>query len=456
MLTLEQQWLSFWLFIWVVMMGLVIYNQWSQKVPSVGLPLLFLLSLSIIHWFGGLIYTFPWYRPHFGSITPTDVIVGFQQSVYGVIGFGLGSIILAPMVLKMFKPSWLYEFPRQPNLKLVRAYLVLGLVFAFVISPLLSRIPSFAALANLGISYLLVGLCLACWKAWAMGKNLTFLLWLAIACCLPLVTTLTTGFFGFGAAGTAVVFAFTFTFYRPRWKVILIGLLVVFFGFSAFVNYLRDRNEIRATVWGEQNAQTRIEQLEQTTTNFELFDPYNQRHLELIDLRMNQNGLVGKAARYISNGMVDYANGETLQQAAIAVVPRILWLNKPVSAGSGDIVTRYTGIKFALGTSVGVGTVLELYLNFGSLGVVLGFILFGTVIRVIDITAAYKLVNGNWVGFTSWFLPGLGMINPGGSFVEVVASVATYLVLTRIVNRFYLPRTSLRQSFLPQSSPHHD
>jgi hypothetical protein len=442
MLTLEQQWLSFWLFIWLAVIVLVIREQWNKKLPSVGLPILFLLSLSIIHWFGGMIYAFPWYKPFIDSMTPTDVIVGFQQSVYGVIGFGLGCNILAPRVLKIFKPSWLYEFPRQPNLKLVKAYLVLGLIFVFVLSPLLSKIPSFAALANLGISYFLVGLCLACWTAWAMGKNLTFLLCLAIACCLPVVTTLTTGFFGFGAAGTTVVFAFTFTFYRPRWKVSLMGLLVVFFGFSVFVNYLGDRNEIRATVWGEKNAQTRIEQLQQTATNFKLFDPHNQRHLELIDLRMNQNWLVGKAVRYISNGMVDYANGETLEQAAIAVVPRILWLDKPVSAGSGDIVTRYTGIKFALGTSVGVGSVLELYLNFGSLGVVLGFILFGTVIRVIDITAAYKLVNGNWVGFTSWFLPGLGMINPGGSFVEVVASVAAYLVLIYIVNRVYILRAS--------------
>ncbi|MBW4646738.1 MAG: hypothetical protein KME23_27755 [Goleter apudmare HA4340-LM2] len=452
MLTLEQQWLSFWLCIWVVVMGLVIRSQWNKRLPSVGLPLLFLLSLSIIHWFGGMIYTFPWYKPNIDEITPTDVIVGFQQSVYGVIGFGFGTIILAPIVLKMFKPTWLCEFPRQPNLKLVKSYIVLGLIFVFILSPLLSKVPSFGALTYLGIFYLLVGLCLACWKAWFMGNKLTFLLALAIACSLPLVTTLTMGFFGFGAAATAVILVFTFNFYCPRWKVILIGLMVLFFGFSTFVNYLRDRNEIRATVWGEQSAQNRIEQLQQTVTNFELFDPFNQKHLELVDLRMNQNALVGRAVRYISSGKAEYAGGETLEQAAIAVIPRILWPDKPVTAGSGDIVSRYTGMKFAVGTSVGVGAVLEFYLNFGSLGVVLGFVVFGTVIRVVDITAGYKLINGNWVGFTSWFLPGLAMINPGGSLVEVVGSIAASLILVYIVNRVYLPRASRGKSFLTQSN----
>ncbi|AFY34222.1 hypothetical protein [Calothrix sp. PCC 7507] len=448
MLTLEQKWLMFWLFIWIVVMGLVIHKQWDKKVPSVGLPLLFLLSLSIIHWFGGMIYVFPWYKSHIEEIAPTDVSVGFHQSVYGVIGFGLGSIILAPLALKILKPSWFYEFPRQPNLKLVKAYLVLGLVFIFVLSPILAKIPSFAALANLGIFYLIVGLCLACWKAWCMRNTLAIIFWLAIACCLPLITTLTMGFFGYGAAGTTVVLVFTFTFYRPRWRVIFIGLLVMFLGFSAFVNYLRDRNQIRATVWGEKNTQTRIEQLQQTATNFELFDPFNQKHLELIDLRMNQNALVGKAVRYISSGKIDYAGGETLEQAAIALVPRILWQGKPVTAGSGDIVSRYTGMKFAVGTSIGVGSVLELYLNFGSLGVILGFIVLGTVIRVIDITAGYQLINGNWVGFTSWFLPGLAMINPGGSFVEVTGSIATSLVLVYIINQVYLPRFSKRQGLV--------
>ncbi|WP_017653942.1 hypothetical protein [Fortiea contorta] len=451
MLNLEQQWLIFWLFIWVVVICLVIGNQWSKKFPSVGLPLLFLLNLSIIHWFGGMIYALPWYKPPFNFITPTDVIVGFQQSVYGVMGFGFGTTILAPIILNIFQPNWLYELPRQPNVKLDKIYIFLGLIFVFVLSPILSQLPSFAALGNLGIFYLLVGLCLACWKAWFMDNKLAFLVALIIACSLPFFTTLTAGFFGFGATGTVVVLVFTFTFYRPRWQIILIGLLVVLLGFSTFVNYLRDRHEIRATVWGEKSAQTRVEQLQQTATNFEIFDPFNQKHLQLIDLRMNQNGLVGKAARYISDGMVDYAHGETLEQAAIAIVPRILWLDKPVTAGSGDLVSRYTGIKFALGTSVGVGSVLELYLNFGSSGVILGFLVLGTIIRIIDIISAYKLVNGNWVGFASWFIPGIAMINPGGSFVEVVGSTVTSIILIKIVNRVYLSKASQRQSFIPQS-----
>ncbi len=47
-------------------------------------------------------------------------------------------------------------------------------------------------------------------------------------------------------------------------------------------------------------------------------------------------------------------------------IPRALWPNKPVVGGSGDLVSTYTGIRFADGTSVGIGQVLESFVNFGT------------------------------------------------------------------------------------------
>lgn len=447
MLNIEQIWLIFWLVVWVAVVSLVIRSQWSHRLPSVGLPLIYLLSLSMIHWFGALIYTFPWYKPTAAYLISqgssiTNASTGFYESAYGVVGFGLGAVVLAPWVLKTLKPKWLYEYPREPYFKLPKTYITFGLFFSFVLSPILSRIPGFAAVSTSSISIFVVGLCLMCWQTWSMNNNQAFIRWLVVACSMPFITVLTVGFISFGAAVTVVVLVFVFNFYRPRWQLVLISLLVLLLGLSVFVTYARDRTEIRATVWGGKSSEARIERLWKTAQNFEIFDPHKLKHLEAIDIRLNQNILVGRAVKYISKGYAKYAYGETLQDAAIAVVPRVLWPDKPVKAGSQNLVSDYTGLIFARGTSVGVGQVLEFYINFGSSGVFFGFMIYGVVLRVIDITAGQKLIHGNWVGFSSWFLPGLGLIQPGGSLVEVTSAIAGSVVLIYCINKFYLPKKS--------------
>lgn len=446
MFTAEHEWLIFWLFIWLLVMASVISSMWSKKLPSVGLPLTYLFNLSINHWFGAMIYSFPWYSPQSSAYlisqgaSMANTVAGFQQSVYGVIGFGFGSIIFAPWLLKIFKPTWLWDMPKQPNLKLPKTYISLGLFFYFVLSPILSRIPSVAALAGSGFLLLSVGLCLACWKAWCMGNKKAFLSCLAVTCCIPFLSMVSAGFLSFGTGAAVIVLIFVFTFYRPRWKLIVITLLVLYFGLSVMVTYFRDREEIRAQVWTGKSAESRIEQVWKTMSNFEIFSFSEQRHLEIIDGRMNINIIVGLAVNYISSGAANFAGGESLVQAVIAAVPRILWPGKPVSAGSGDLVSRYTGIEFPSGTSVGVGNVLELYLNFGSMGVVLGFFVLGILLRIFDLAAGQRLLSGNWVGFTSWFIPGMSLINPAGSLSEVVSTTTASVVLVFLINRVYLKR----------------
>lgn len=251
----ERQWIIFLLITWVVVVGLVICAQWNKRLPSVGLPLSYLLNLSVIHWFGAMIYAFPWYTPQSAYIISQGVSLanttaGFNQSVCGVLGFGFGTIILAPWLLKMFKPSWFWSVPNQPNLKLPKFYILLGLLFYFFLTPILNRIPSISALASSGFALLSVGLCLACWKALCLHNNKDLIRWLALSCCIPLMTILNAGFISFGTTAAVPILIFVFHFYRPRWQVIIIALLALVLGLTVFVNYLRDREELRARIWG--------------------------------------------------------------------------------------------------------------------------------------------------------------------------------------------------------------
>ena len=88
------------------------------------------------------------------------------------------------------------------------------------------------------------------------------------------------------------------------------------------------------------------------------------------------------------------------------------------------MVSEYTGITFAEGTSVGMGQVMEFYVNFGTAGVVVGFILLGMLIRFLDMRIAERLQTANWPQFALWFGVGPATLQPIGQLLEITSSMA--------------------------------
>jgi hypothetical protein len=291
------------------------------------------------------------------------------------------------------------------------------------------------AIVSTGQQLIVVGLALCCWRAWRENSVRGLIVWLMISMLLPFATLLTAGMLGYGAVAVLIILIFVSSFLRSPVKVILTGALVVYLGLSVFVSYMRDRTEIRATVWGEQSFSDRIDRVSQTVETFEWFDPADWEHLQRIDGRLNQNFLVGAAVYQLSQTQ-DYARGDTLWDALLALIPRAIWPDKPITAGSGNLVSHYTGIDFAAGTSVGVGQVMEFYLNFGTPGVVIGFIIMGVIITALDWQAAERLARSDLRGFVLWFLPGIALLQVGGQLVEITVSAAASLVVAVLVNRY--------------------
>lgn len=439
--------LIIWLVIWVVVFAFTLLSQWNQKLPSSGLPLAYILSLSMIHFFGGLIYAFPWYTPKSAYLlqaggTYTQVLEGFIQSLYGILGFSVGSTILTYWLLHLWQPHWLWGNPQEPDLQLPRGLFAVSLLFFLIVTPAIGRIPGFQGFSTSGVYLFVVSLCLSCWSNLQQKNVRGFFGWLAVSFSLPVVTIFTLGFIGYGASATLAVLIFISSFYRPRWQVLVAGILAFVFGLSVYVTYMRDRSEIRTSVWGGESSQSRLEKITKTFSNFEIISPFNQSHLEAIDIRLNQNVLVGKGVEYIRSGQQNFALGATILQGLLAPIPRILWRDKFTFGGSGNIVSLYTGQKFGYGTSVGVGQVLEFYINFGSIGVFIGFLILGVIIRIVDILASHNLFSGNWLGFVFWFLPGLVAIQPGGALAEITASMASSLVLMIIIRRLLGKKSS--------------
>jgi len=411
-----------------------------------GLVLAYILNLWLIHWPGAAIYLLPWYA---GS-DPQIIEVGFRQSTIAILAFGVGCAFVAPAVLRVFRYPAADLPARIPQPVLGKVYIGLGLVSYFVVLPLADVIPSATSLAAAGWNLVIVGLALSCWSAWQKKQKRRFLAWVAASLALPFLTTVSEGFLGYGTFALITVLTFVSVFYRPRWQIVVTGILLGYLGFSLFISYMRDRTEIREVVWSGASIGDRLERVFATVTSFEWFDPYDNSHLFRVDERLNQNYLVGTCVRYLEGGFEGFARGETIWLAGAALVPRVLWPNKPVIGGSGDLVTHYTGIEFAEGTSVGVGQVLEFYINFGTMGVFVGFLCLGVIVTFFDSAAWQYLVKGDWQGFTMWFLPALGLLQAGGSLVEVTSSTGAGMVTAWLVNRQLLPRLRGKLARSPQ------
>lgn len=417
--------------LWVLVAPLIMLLRWKSQNEGVGLTLAYLLHLSMLHFPGAAIYLLPWYSYRNAS----TVIDGFGESLIALVSFGVGSIIVAPGLRQLFKLDVAKGISRAPDARLPQLYIWVGFISYFVLSPLLGGIPTVAALISAGWNLTVVGIGLACWKAMRLNKTKDLRRWLLCAMALPFFTIVSQGFLGYGVVALLAIFSLIATFYRRRVKLIVITVFVAYLGLSFYCAYMRDRIMIREVVWGGGGVVARVESVVGTLGSVEWFNPYNTNQLRLIDERLNQNFLVGASMQYLASGARGFANGATLYQAMLALVPRFIWWGKPMVAGGMGIVSEYTGIFFLESTSVGIGQVMEFYINFGTLGVIFGFLILGGVIGAVDTIARHRLLGGDLHGFALWYLPGLSFLQVGGSLVEVASSFGAAVVTASLVNR---------------------
>jgi hypothetical protein len=423
----------------MVVIAVMAVMRTRRNTPGAGLTLAYLLNLSLIHWAGAAIYVLPAFKHQDPRLTE----LGFEQSIYGIAAFAFGALVFTPLLANRGLLRRSAE-EHQPDSKLPLAYIVAGVVFFALSFSFLGSLPTAQAIVGTGRQLVVAGLCLGCWKARREQHGGRLAGWLFLAFLMPLATVIFEGFLGYGVVALLVVLIFVSTFVRSPFRVALVGVPLIYFGLSVFVNYMRDRGDIRTSLWNGDSLSERINILSDTVAKFEWFDLAKQEHLEKIDGRLNQNFLVGAAVARLSE-TDDYARGETLWDALLAIIPRAIWPDKPITAGSGHLVAQYTGMQFGEGTSVGVGQVMEFYANFGTLGVVIGFMIMGVIITTLDWQAGESLARSDLHGFVLWFLPGISLLQVGGQLVELTASAAASLVVALMVNR-YLDRLQHKQT----------
>jgi hypothetical protein len=427
--------------LWLGSAILIVVVRARRNVPGVGLLIAYVINLGLIHWIAASFYLLSSYKSRLHD--PALIEAGMRESTIGIMAFAAGSLIGAPIVMGFRKVTDRRSFRFEPSPQLPRAYMLVGVIAFLLLTTWIGRLPTANALAATAEQLFLVGLCLMSWQAWRDRRKAKLAGWIVVTLLLPLTTVVFQGFISFGTAAAIVVLAFLAKFLRPRMLVVGLAFLLAYGGMSVYVSYARDRGDIRAVVWTGAPLAQRASALYATFRNFEWLDLGNQDQLALLDQRLNQDSLVGAAVRNLQVSG-SYANGRTIVESVGALVPRAVWHSKPAEAGSGKLVSEFTGITFAEGTSVGIGQVMEFYVNFGTVGVIVGFFIIGLLLTLIDITAARRLFYEDWQRFAVWFLVGVSFLLVGGSLVELTTSAGAGVVTALLLNRFVLGRLQRR------------
>lgn len=416
-----------WLAIWLAVAVFVVARAHARR--SVGLVAAYMGNLWIIHWLGASAYVFDgWRRVN----DPNQVARGFELCTYGVLALAVG----LEMRYRRERPP--ADTPPDAigtrDLESFTKFgMVVGFISYFVLLPVLGGVATLTAVISCGLSLFTTCVTLRAWSEWRAGRQRQALRWGSVLAILPLLTVAAQGFLGYGTLNLVTALALLVREVKRRAVAIGLATLMAYAGLSFYVSYMRDRSEIRSVVWGGRDLFDRVESIGGTFLATEPFDWTDPAHLRRLDERLNQNALVGAADEYLSAGRTSYAHGGTLLQALTSLIPRALWPDKPFGAGSMNIVTEYTGIRFARNTSVGVGVVLELFINFGTAGVAAGMFFIGYLLGALDRRAASRLEAKDWRGFLLVYLPSLSLLQVGGMFLEITAAAAGSYLLARVV-----------------------
>jgi hypothetical protein len=393
----------------------ILILQFSRT--SFGLPAAYLFILSTIHLPGAFVHILHPDELPGANETTTGLELTSSCMIFFVIGVCLSQLFINS------QQAWLLRqrLPLRHDPQFWRFCTQTGLILLLIFAPL-QFIPSLGALYHNSVIIWVPGVILALRYAVAKSNYKALIAWTITSLVYPFVALAGQGFLGYGISSFIQVYSFLIVRPKRFLSTIIFVVIVSYLGLGVAVSYLDGRDGIRDSVWGNESLEERLTSINDVLFNVSLFDPEDREQALLIDSRLNQNFLIGAAEQNFSNNSRDFLDGLTYQWALLALIPRAIWPDKPVIAGSGGIVSYATGIYFAGGTSVGVGNVMEAFINFGRIGAYIFFIILGFVIRWLDFRAFRAESLGNYQVFLGSFLPCLSLMQPGGVLMEITSS----------------------------------
>lgn len=390
--------------------------------PSFGLPFAYLALLLLNHVPGAMV---PVINDQFtGHLT--EVTYGIRLTAIGVVSFMAGLWLARSLTREQRErpqpssPVMVFSEDRRFWL----FCLVGGWIFTFGLIPL-TRIPSLGAVIYNGGAIWMLGVLLGLrWSVRNKAHRWT-MFWIACLTIYPAVILVAAGFLSYGATAGLIVMCVLVVAAKRYWRVFAVITLFGYMGLSLFSNYFQAREAIRLAAWSGASFEKRLDATSKIFTDWKFFDSSDVMVLAGLDLRLNQNYFIGLAAQNLDNKTVQYLEGSSVTDALLSLVPRAIWPTKTVYGGSPEIVMKMTGLNLSTTTSFGVGNVMEFYINFGLYGLIAGFLVLGWALGRLDHGAALAEARGDYGATILYFLPGVALVQPLGSMVELTGSAAS-------------------------------
>jgi len=410
--------------IWV---GLLVAVIIFAGRPLTGGPLVlsYFFGLSLIHLPGALIYL----DPQSIAPSPIETELGFRLTLIGLAAFVVGAAVARskPTAEPLAQPE---EIVSRFAPHIWPLFVVGFISYAFLMKRA-SAVPSGTALVSSLGSLMTIALWLRFYIGSVTGNSRRLLTTLALLPILPAISLSAAGFLGYGVYWALSCITFLFIILRRRFWVYVGAPIFAAVGLSFFAVYFSLRVILRFVVSTGGTLSDRVGAISQMFSSFEFMQLDSPLLILAVDQRLNQNYLVGYGIERHEGGTVGLLYGGTVQLWTL--IPRALWPDKPEIGGGGDVVSQFTGIPFAQGTSVGVGQVLEFYMNFATTGVVIGFFILGVLLMRLDAGLMRSVRKGDMAGVLLFGMPGLALMQPGGNLVEVIVAAIGAFVASRIL-----------------------
>lgn len=324
-----------------------------------------------------------------GWVTPEHLAV-FSYSSYGLIAFSAG-VALAWLPLRGLRPAqiWRAEEHGGPP-PWLSPWVIVACLGASVISSLLA--PLLADQATLRTfwesfrSLLPFAVLMATIHSGARGDYRLFFLSLAAFVPLAMLGAVLSGHIGVGGTfliQLLLVACFGFGVRVRSAVVFALGLALLT---SLILGWMNSRALIRS---GSLDSYSPTERVGIFLREFEYTSPLDLRAEDvqgLLRLRVDMSDILAAQVSYQPE-LEPYSYGGTLfADLAAALIPRVLWPEKPTFSGGSQFVARYTGLEWEKGTSVGLPYQFELYANGGPAAVIVGLLALGWLVARLELS----------------------------------------------------------------------
>ena len=209
-----------------------------------------------------------------------------------------------------------------------------------------------------------------------------------------------TGFFGNSAMTALYLLAILIMGRRSSLKSWLYLGLCLYLLLIPYGIWMSIRGGIREAMWRGASIEERILGIDfERGRGTLLFNPLDSEDLRLIQTRIDQSHLLAAAMQHTPARQPHAWGYAMIQDVLVALIPRAIWPDKPLTTGGNTFVGQYTGINFSRGVSVGVNYVFEFYVNFGQAGAVICIAIMGIMCGILDylfFSLGYRSFAAQW------------------------------------------------------------